>query len=320
MPKQELDGEEQFNLALSIVGLVLRDGPHSVKELAAHFGFSEKTIQKAVLTIGNSEDVGNFRTHFYLDDELLEQGQVDFSQAQAELAEPPVLSQRQVAALAAGLDYLASLPQFQANTQLAKLRTAIGGATPTAISRVSKTRELGLLTTLQDALLQGLAIRCEYQNQLGDRAVRTIDPLRIDFISDKHYLRGFCHKHQGIRSFRIDRMVFVEVTAVKISELALAQSIPEEVFGELSTELLVKVAAAPEASEIFWNFPSVGQLTTVNGELVGEIMVGSLRALGRHITRYAGFVRVLAPQEAIDSVREFALGAVLAPLTPRDED
>jgi hypothetical protein len=29
---------------------------------------------------------------------------------------------------------------------------------------------------------------------------------------------------------------------------------------------------------------------------------------------------VLAPQEAIDSVREFALGAVLAPLTPRDED
>lgn len=320
MPKQELDAEEQFNLALSIVGLVLRDGQHSVKELADHFGFSEKTIQRAVLTIGNSEDVGNFRTHFYLDDELLEKGGVNFSQAQAELAEPPALSQRQVAALAAGLDYLASLPQFESNTQLSQLRTAIGGATPTAISRVSKTRELALLTTLQNALLQGLAIQCEYQNQLGDRASRTIDPLRIDFISDKHYLRGFCHKHQGIRSFRIDRMVSVEVTDLEISELARAEPIPDEVFGELTTELLVKIAAQPEASEIFWNFPSVGQLSTVNGELVGDIMVGSLRALGRHITRYAGFVRVLEPRAAVDSVRDFALGSLSAPPTPGDED
>lgn len=320
MPRQELDAEEQFNLAMSIVGLVLRDGKHSVEELAEHFGFSKDSIRRAVLTIGNSEDVGNFHTHFYLDDELLERGEVDFSQAQAELAEPPVLSRRQVAALAAGLDFLASLPQFEASAQLAQLRQAIGGATTTAIFRLSKTRELALLTTLQDALLRGLAIQCEYQNQLGDRASRRIDPLRIDFIADKHYLRGFCHKHQGIRSFRIDRMVSVEVTDLEIPELARSQSIPDEVFGELSSELLVKIAAAPEASEIFWNFPSVGQLSTVNGELVGDIMVGSLRALGRHITRYAGFVRVLEPKEAVDSVRDFALGALSSPLAPGDED
>lgn len=320
MPKQELDAEEQFNLALSIVGLVLRDGPHGVSELAEHFGLSEKTIHRAVLTIGNSEDVGNFRTHFYLDDELLEKGEVDFTQASAQLDEPPVLSQRQVAALAAGLDYLASLPQFESSTELSDLRLAIGGATPTGVARISRTRELGLLTTLQEALLGGLAISCEYQNQLGERAKRNIDPLRIDFIADKHYLRGFCHKNQAVRSFRLDRMVSVEITDQKISELALSQPIPDEVFGEVSSETLVKIAAQPEASEIFWNFPSVGILSQVADELVGEIMVGSLRALGRHVARYGGLVRVLSPQPAVDAVREFARSALTQPAAPGDED
>jgi len=320
MPKQELDAEEQFNLALSIVGLVLRNGPHTVAELAEHFGFSEKSIHRAVQTIGNSEDVGNFRTHFYLDDELLEKGEVDFSQAAAQLDEPPVLSQRQVAALAAGLDYLASLPQFEASTELAELRMAIGGATPTSVARVSRTRELGLLTKLQEALLGGLAVSCEYQNQLGERAKRNIDPLRIDFIADKHYLRGFCHKNQAVRSFRLDRMVSVEVTDQPISTDAKSQPIPEEVFGEVSTETLVKISAQPEASEIFWNFPSVGQLSQVGEQLVGEIMVGSLKALGRHVARYGGLVRVISPQSAVDSVRDFAASAMLRPESPEDED
>lgn len=320
MPKQELDAEEQFNLALSIVGLVLRDGQHSVSELATHFGFSENTIRKAVLTIGNSEDVGNFRTHFYLDDELLDEGQVDFTQASAELDEPPVLSQRQVAALAAGLDYLASLPQFEASTELSELRLAIGGATPTGVARVSRTRELGLLTTLQRALLDGLAITCEYQNQLGERSKRTIDPLRIDFIADKHYLRGFCHKNQAVRSFRLDRMVSIEITDQAISESALSLPIPDEVFGEVSSETLVKISAQPEASEIFWNFPSVGQLSQVGDQLVGEIMVGSLKSLGRHVARYGGLVRVISPQSAIDSVRQFAESALSTPQSPGDED
>lgn len=320
MPKQEIDAEEQFNLALSIVGLILRDGPHSLKELAEHFEFSEKTIRKAVLTIGNSEDIGNFRTHFYLDDELLELGEVDFTAADVELSQPPVMSQRQIAALATGLDYLASLPQFETSSALSELRGAIGGSTPTGVARVSRTRELGLLTLIQEALLGGLAISCEYQNQLGERTARMIDPLRIDFVSEKRYLRGFCHKNQAVRSFRLDRIVSLEVSATPISEAALTSQIPEEVFGEGSSEYLVRIAAKPEAAEIFWNFPSVGQLKAIDGELVGDITLGSLQALGRHVTRYGGLVRVISPRSAIDSVREFAMSAVASARRPVDED
>jgi proteasome accessory factor C len=320
MPKQELDGEELFNLALSIVGLVLKDGPHLVSDLAEHFGYSEKTIKRAVGTIGNSEDVGNFRTHFYLDDELLDSGEVDFSAADTFLTEPPVLSKRQATSLAAGLDYLASLPQFSDSSELAELRAAIGVSSSAVLAFAKPSKQADLLEKLQRAVLAEVAIECEYVNQLGERATRLIDPLRIDFVLDKHYLRGFCHKNQAVRSFRLDRIVTLEITQQPIGDEARSAEIPEEVFGTQNQEISVKIAADKEAAEIFWNFPSYSQITSRDGRLVGEIMVGSLKALGRHITRYGGLVKVLEPEAAVTAVREFASAALTPQLTPSNED
>ena len=320
MPKQELDGEQLFNLALSIVGLVLRNGPHDLSELADHFGYSEKTIKKAVLTIANSEDVGNFKTHFYLDDDVLEEGEVDFSIAESRLTEPPVLSKRQITALAAGLDYLASLSQFEDNAALSELREMVGQGQTSVISKRSEGRQAQLLKDINSAISQQVSIECEYVNQLGERATRMVDPLRLDFVLDKHYLRGFCHKNLGLRSFRIDRIVSVTLTTEPISPESLALEIPQEVFGTSEREAIVKIAADPEAAEIFWNFPSFSQIRHQDGLLVGEIMVGSLRALGRHIARYAGLVKVIEPQEARAAVRSFALEALSAAKTPENED
>lgn len=320
MPKQELDGEELFNLALSIVGLVLKDGSHTLSELSEHFGFSEKTVKKAVLTIANSEDVGNFRTHFYLDDELLEQGEVDFSVGQSRLTEPPVLSKRQVTALAASLDYIASLPQFENNAALSEIRAVVGSGSTTVFSRQGALRQSDMFTQLQDAISRKLAVECEYVNQLGERSIRLIDPLRLDFLLEKHYLRGFCHKNQAVRSFRIDRIVSVKITNQPVLETSLQAEIPQEVFGSTERETSVVIAADPEAREIFWNFPSYSNIKSVNDELVGEIMVGSLRALGRHIARYGGLVRVVEPEEARQAVLGFAKAALNQGAKPENED
>ena len=48
MPKQEIDAAELFDLALSIVGLVLSEGDQKVSELASRFDVSEKVVLKAV--------------------------------------------------------------------------------------------------------------------------------------------------------------------------------------------------------------------------------------------------------------------------------
>ena len=185
MPKQEIDAEDLFNLSLSIVGLVLRDGPMATTELATHFGYTEKTIVRAVKTIANSEDIGRFETHFYVDDELLAKGEVDFSIGMAALRRPPLLSKRQTTALAAGLDFLAALPQFAGNVALSQIRSQIGSGTIPITILASPARQ-ETLQAIQQALLDRTQLVASYVNQLGERSERDVDPLRVDYVGRRH--------------------------------------------------------------------------------------------------------------------------------------
>lgn len=308
MPKVELDGEEVFNLTLSVVGLVLKEGVMSVEELSQHFDVSASSILKAVRAITNSEDLGNYETHFYVDQDALEEGDVSFSQGQARLSEPPVLSSRQVSAIAAGLDYLASLPQFAQSRDLEELRSALGGnITTTAPKSFAKTDDL---TLLRDALLAKTQLEIDYLNQVGERSSRVVDPLRIDFVGSRYYLRGYCHKNQGLRAFRVDRMASIQKLDSPISKEGQAVEIPEDVFEGGEDQHLVQIQSTKSASEIFWNFPLSKEPQEVEGGLIGEIRVGNLRALGRHVARYGGDVLVIGPAEARQAVVDYAESAL----------
>lgn len=319
MPKQELDADELFNLALSIVGIVLRDGSMQVTELATHFDVSEKAIEKAVKVIANSEDIANFETHFEVQDWLLEEGEVSFSPGRGNLTRPPVLSQRQAVALGTGLEYLSSLPGFEKNTDLETLRRKlIHSVTPVQVeSNFSKNTELEFL---RDAIRSGVSISCEYRNQKGETSIRQIDPLRIDFLGKRHYLRGWCRQNLEVRSFRLDRMINLTATADAISPEALKAEISENIYGEANQQIEVQVIAKPEAAEIFWNFPTSQRPEFVSGEYHGTIRIGDLASLGRHITRYGGQVRVIAPQEAKQAVFDFAQSALSGIQKPENED
>lgn len=308
MPKVELDGEEVFNLTLSVVGLVLKEGVMSVDELSQHFDVSRASILKAVRAITNSEDLGNYETHFYVHQDALEEGDVSFSQGQARLSEPPLLSSRQVSAIAAGLDYLASLPQFADSRDLLELRGSLGGdITTTAPKTFGKTADL---TILRDALLAKTQLEIDYLNQLGERSSRLVDPLRIDFIGSRYYLRGYCHKNLGLRAFRVDRMANIQRLDSPISKAGLAVEIPEDVFEGGEDQHLVQIQCTKSASEIFWNFPLSKEPQEFEGGLVGEIRVGNLRALGRHVARYGGDVLVIGPAEARQAVVDYAESAL----------
>lgn len=311
MPKQELDGQGLFDLSLSIVGLVIGDGDKEISELAEIFDVSERAIRRAVKAISESEDLTNCETHFYLNYEEFEDGWVSFSQGRSNLSGPPQLSKRQLSAIAIGLDYLASLPQFAANPDLAALR-ALFRSNATSPVQLQPSRLLEQLDIIQQAIGLGRSVECEYQNQLGERTSRRVDPLRLDFVGRRHYLRGYCHLTEEVRTFRLDRITRLEVGSEPISKNAQTASIPEEVFGSGAQEQIVKLAADPEAAEIFWNFPAIADPKLIDGELVGEIRIGNLESLPRHVVRYGGQVRVLEPKQARDLVQEFATNVLLS--------
>jgi len=256
MPKQELDGVELFNLSLSIVGTVLRDGDQRVSDLAELFEVSEAAIEKAVMAVANSEDVKNCETHFYVDVDELAEGYVSLSQGMSSLSEPPSLSRRQLSSIAIGLDYLAAIPQFKADADLQALRALISESSPASATSHIPSRLTEQIETLQEAMSKELAIECEYINQTGAKSSRTID----------------------------------------------------------------EVTASAEAAEIFWNFPVAGNTKRTGDQLHGSIRVGNLAALGRHVAKYGGMVKVIAPESARSAVRDFAQRALAGASAPGDED
>lgn len=308
MPKVEFDSEDIFNLALSLVGLILSDGPMTLDELENYFHMPKKTLIRAARAIGNSEDLYRFESHFYLDDELLEEeGIIDFSVGLAVLESPPPLSRSQATALATGLDYLASLPQFAGNQELNELRQIFGQATAVKSVEISVHPLNDLLEKLRKAITQKLSVNMNYQNQSGETSQRQVDPLRIDFVGKRYYLRGFCLKTHELRSFRLDRISQLEITDRAVSQASLSALIPDEIYGANPGNYLVEIEVEPHAFEIFWNFPTqTAPQQLSNGNFRGTIRMGNPSALARHVVRYGGAVRVLEPSEARASVRRFA--------------
>jgi proteasome accessory factor C len=320
MPKQEIDAAELFDISLSIVGVVLNEGDQTLKELSARFDVNETVIKKAVHIITDSEDLRECQTHFHeiFDDD--DEGWVSFRRENTSLQGPPLLSKRQLSSIAIGLDYLASLEQFAGNEHLADLRLKLRSSDIVTTNSVVATRMSELLETIQTAVNKSVTIECKYRNQRGDTTQRKIDPLLIELRGRKHYLRGWCHINQEVRSFRLDRIRKISLTESPIPDSSKQAAIPEEVFGTWIEEQVVTLSTEPEASEIFWNFPLAEEPVLKNGRYVGKIRVGGLDGLPRHVVRYGGMVEVLQPREARRLVVEFARAALGEAGSPLDED
>lgn len=303
MPKVEANGEELFNLAISIVGLVMREAVVSKADLAAHFGVSEKTVEKAVRAISLAEDGRRFLSFFELDWEAWGEGEVSLRPL-GELRSPPPLSRSQSSALATAIEYLSGLPEFDGNEALKELRRALQSVPVAQLPPRGNQSEV--LVELRKAV--GLArIEISYLNRIGQPSAREVDPVRIDLIDNRHYLRAWCHQSLGSRNFRVDRIIKLRVLKDPLSSEARALELADNPFEGGDEPHSIVLEAAPSGREIFWNFPVIeGPNATAEGKLRGVIRIADLRALGRHVARYGGAVRVVEPAAARAAVRNFA--------------
>lgn len=302
----EFDGVSRFNLSLAIVGLILNEGPKTLAELAQIFKAPESAIERAVKAIILSEDGRQFVSFFDFDWSAWEEDTTVDLRPNSSLAGQPTLGRHQATALAAGLDYLATLPDFANNKALQELRLLFESLDVPAGKIVQQLPD-GVLGMLRTAISDGVQVEFDYVNQGGSRSRRKVDPLRIDFRGGNHYLRGHCFASDSLRSFRLDRISALETTDRPIDPAHLEADIPEEIFGSAVGGETVKIRADISAREIFANFPTNAAPVQDGTDLVGEIRIGNLNHLGRHIARYGGLVQVLEPEEARAVVRSFVL-------------
>ncbi len=309
----DFDGISRFNLSLAIVALILREGPKSLAELSELFGAPEKVIDQAVRAIIYAEDGRQFVSFFRFDWGAWEDESIVDLTPNSSLVGQPTLGRHQSTALAAGLDYLATMPAFANSAALEELRTLFESLDVPAGKIVMQIPD-GVLDLTQNAISKRVRIEFDYVNQGGSRSRRAADPLRIDFRAGHHYLRGYCLMSNSLRSFRLDRISALELTDVAIDPQNLEAEIPDEIFGNASGGETVKITADISAREIFTNFPTNAPPVKTGSTLSGEIRIGNLKHLGRHVARYGGLVQVLAPDEARAVVKQFVEQALSEPI------
>lgn len=317
MPKlTSFNGEDRYNFLLALVGYLGHRGEVSLEEVSNHFELEPEYIVKALKSLNDATaQVGGFEEWpFYIDIELLDEGIVSMTTADV-IDDVPRLSTRQVAAMSAGLSYLASIPEFataadiQALIQKVSAGSSVGRSEVISIAPGSV--EAGA-ETLRQAILSNRAISCEYINRKQEKSTREIEPLRIDLTGGVWYLRGYCPINQGVRNFLIEHMRSIQILEREISDVAAkVGEIEDATYVAEATDTAVTVEVTPEAYRLISEFQTVAEPKDIgSGTIRTQIMVGHLPNLGRLIAKYGGAAKVIAPPEAREIVRNYALSAL----------
>lgn len=319
MPKLNgFDTTDRFNLTVSLIAYLYRqDSPVPLAVAAEYFKCTDKDILRAAKDINRvAPNVGGMDNGLaLLDLDLLEDGQLWLDVADY-LTEVPKVSVRQAAAIVAGLSYLQSMPGFENDADILALMKLLGQNDNNSAGLV-ELHDANLdedISVIQEALAAGVRISCHYHPQAGNPRVRELDPIRLDPRPDHWYLRAWCPESREAKTFRLDRMKEAALTSTPISDEAKSAAVIEDdlyVSKETDTEVIVEVD--PEAYRLIGeNADFEAMIADGNnpGTVRATIRVGYLPNIGHLIARYGGAARVIAPLEAKQYVREYALAAL----------
>ena len=137
-------------------------------------------------------------------------------------------------------------------------------------------------------------------------------PLRIDLTGGVWYLRGYCPINKAVRNFLIEHMRSIQILEREISDVATkVGEIEDATYVAEATDTEVTVEVTPEAYRLISEFQTLTEPKDVgSGTIRTQIKVGHLPNLGRLIAKYGGAARVIAPEEAREIVRNYALSAL----------
>lgn len=196
----------------------LRDNPAvPVEEVAEHFGISTEQVIADVNTLWVSGTPG------YMHGDLIDFSSDDFDHGvltlldSREMDRPLRLSPGEAVALLVALQSLAAAlgPQDAGLVEetIAVLRTAAGEAARAADAVELSARDdvADRAAVLREALLNGRRVHLRYVSASDQTTERDVDPLQLLTDSQHWFLVAWCHRAQGPRQFRVDRILGLQV-------------------------------------------------------------------------------------------------------------
>jgi proteasome accessory factor C len=212
---------------LALVPYVTSRKVASIAETAAAFGLTERQLVDDLNMLWCVEL--RAPDPYCPIDLSYEGGEIVVSQADP-VARPLRLAADEASALLVALRMLADLPELEdttaVRTVIAKLEAASGEAAALS-SKVAvqvDARGPAVLAGVRAALSDQRRLHLTYYVPGRDEATeRDVDPMRLLVVDGRTYLEGWCRRAAGVRLFRLDRVVAIDVLPVRAEVPAGAQ-------------------------------------------------------------------------------------------------
>jgi proteasome accessory factor C len=246
-----------------------------------------------------------------------EDGEISISQAES-IARPLRLAADEASALLVALRMLAEAGgDGDAVARLiAKIEDAAGaaGAASAQVSvQIEHPNARGLTATLNAALAARKRVHLRHYNFGRDEETeRDVDPMRLLVVEGRTYLEGWCRRAEGVRLFRLDRVLSVDVLDVprEVPEQAEPRDVDAGLFTASPSDVVVELDLAPAArwAAEYWRCDSAVDLP--DGRLRITLRTPDTTSVRRLALRLGEDARVVSPAGLAEEVRSAAAAAL----------
>jgi proteasome accessory factor C len=252
-----------------------------------------------------------------------EDGEISISQAES-IARPLRLAADEATALLVALRMLADAGgggergDSDAVARLIdKIEDAAGsvGASSAQVAiQIENPGAHGTAAVLNGALVAGRRVHLRYYVPGRDEETeRDVDPMRLLVVDGRTYLEGWCRRAEGVRRFRLDRVLSVDVLDVPASvpEEAEPADVDGGLFRASPSDVLVELELAPGARWVAEDYPCESVTELPGGRLRIGLRTPDTAWVRRLALRLGEDARVVGPAALADEVSA-AAAATLA--------
>lgn len=311
---------DRLNLFLAIVPFVLTRGVTNVAEIAERFQVSEKRVTESIIAIacdgGANEARLNFDTElFNIDWDAWDEDKTVILTVAEALRVPAPFGGRQKAMFLAGLELLRAHPQYRRLKELEPLiekLSASSGTRPAGVVAVAMDTSNPTANSIQDAIEEGARLRFTYTNNKGERKDRHVEPYRQDVQNGKRYLVAWCLDNDGMRTFNLDSIEDLVVTADPITPRAIdTLSLSGSLFEPHEDDVQVTVVIDSSASPLIAAYRRPGDMPDKSGERETLTLPFTYTESAlRMIAVLSGVAEITAPNDVRARVADFAREAL----------
>ncbi len=306
---------ERLRRLLALVPYVAARRVVSLSETAATFGMTERELIDD-LNLAWCVELRAPEPYCPIDLSY-EDGEISISQAES-IARPLRLAADEASARLVALRMLAEAGgDGDAVARLiAKIEAAAGaaGAASAQVAiQIDHPNARGMAATLSGALAAGKRVHLRHYAKGRDEATeRDVDPMRLLVVEGRTYLEGWCHRAEGVRLFRLDRVLSVDVLDVpaEVPDTAEPVDVDAGLFTASPSDVLVELELGPPARWVaeYYVCESVTELG--DGRLRIGLRTPDTAWLRRLALRLGEDARVVSPAGLADEVRSAAAAAL----------